>query len=150
MGSFGVSGSVTCQVKLHSHSASQGTSRCQLVSSMQNSAEQGTIDNGGFLETRRSDSAVYWRIRDRRETMTILVAATINPMPSTLTIRDRQECDKADEFIRSCVRTACEAIRLFYASSAQPVAREDTVWLNHGITLGPTPYSTRLSGDGTR
>ena len=117
---------------------------------MQNSAEQGTIDNGGFLETRRSDSAVYWRIRDRRETMTILVAATINPMPSTLTIRDRQECDKADEFIRSCVRTACEAIRLFYASSAQPVAREDTVWLNHGITLGPTPYSTRLSGDGTR
>jgi hypothetical protein len=55
-----------------------------------------------------------------------------------------------DEFIRSCVRIACEAIRLFYASCVQPVARNDTVWLNHGITLRSTPHSTRLSGDGTK
>jgi hypothetical protein len=139
---WGVSGSVTCQVKLHSHSGSQGTSGCQQLSTGIVDAKQRRTRNDRHWRIPRDETLGFSRfLEDTRRTRDDddKVAAMISPMPSTHSIRDWQECDKADEFIRSCVRTACEAIRLFYASIVQPVARNNTVWLNHGITLGPTP-----------
>ena len=153
MGSFGVSRSVTCQVKLHSHSASQGTSRCQQASAGIVDAKQRRTGNDRQWRISRDETLGFSRVlEDTRQTRDNDDTCCCDDKPDAFNPYDlrRQECDKADELIRSCVRTACEAIRLFYASSAQPVARDDTVWLNHGIILGPTPYSTRLSGDGTR